>query len=143
MGSFISLPLARELQQAGLVWTPNPLDFFVIPQPGLDDKVYVISDMLVTVERVGGQPVFMFQGAMEWALDYVMTGEAMWLPRESQLREVLTTLLASEPPPALTLVHMPPAWRCEIRWRGEPLKFAGGTVSEAYGAALLYVLQTS
>jgi hypothetical protein len=143
VSAFISLALARELQQAGLVWTPTPLDFFVIPERGLDDKIFVISDMLVTVERVEGQPVFMFQGAMEWALDYVTTGEAVWLPRESQLREVLTALLAAEPSPALALIHTPPAWRCEIRWHGEAGKFVGGTVSEAYGAALLHVLRNS
>ena len=47
----ISTATALRLKQAGLIWQPAVLDCFAINGRDLDDKVFVISDMLVTVEK--------------------------------------------------------------------------------------------
>ena len=73
----ISLDTALELKGAGLVWVPQILDFFAIPDRNMDDRVFVISDMLVTVDILQGMQVVSFQGSSEWALDYLVTTNAV------------------------------------------------------------------
>lgn len=85
----IGLELARTLQDAGLTWTPSPGDHFVIPDRGLDERVFVISTMVVeTIDTASGR-VLAFNGTTEWALDSIEVDEVVWLPREDQLRDVL------------------------------------------------------
>src|SRR5512146_2882759 len=91
----ISLALAQDLKEAGLSWEPAMHDFFAIPERGMDNRVFVISDIQSTVENLLGSPVVAFQGASEWALDYLVTSEAVWLPTESQLRQALEEILLS------------------------------------------------
>ena len=137
----ISLALARQLRAAGLKWTPAKNDFFVVPDRGLDEHVFVIGEMIVGMEKLDGQPVFSFQGASEWALDYVMTGEALWLPAEAQMRQALEEQLRqTEPERFIQLTVMGDRYRCEIRHHRQPLTFEAGDAAEAYGAALIYVL---
>ena len=85
----ISLPLARELKQAGLVWSATINDFFAIPDRGMDDRIFVITDLMANLDIFRGWPVVTFHGSAEWALDYILTTEVVWLPTESQLRGVL------------------------------------------------------
>jgi hypothetical protein len=136
----LSLSLAKQLKAAGLSWIPTQNDFFAIPDRGLDDVIFVISDMTVLVEKLGGQLAVTFHGAIEWALDYVMVAELIWLPTETQLRELLEQHLIGEPQPALTLVSTPDGYRGEIQFQGETRVFEGFGVSEVYGTALLHVL---
>lgn len=136
----IPLALAHQLRVAGLKWTPTKNDFFVVPDRGLDDHIFVIGEMIVGMEKLDGQPVFSFQGASEWALDYVMTGEALWLPTEAQVRRELEKELRHEPERWIQLTVMADRYRCEIRHHGQPLTFEAGEAAEAYGAALIYVL---
>ena len=136
----ISIALARQLRSAGLKWTPSKNDFFVVPDRGLDDHIFVIGEMIVGMEKLDGQPVFSFQGASEWALDYVMTGEALWLPTEAQVRRELEKELRHEPERLIQLTVMADRYRCEIRHHGQPLTFEAREAAEAYGAALIYVL---
>ncbi|MEW5958411.1 MAG: pilus assembly protein CpaE [Chloroflexota bacterium] len=136
----LSLSLARQLKEAGLSWTPANNDFFAIPDRGLDDVIFVISDMTVLVEELRGQLSVMFHGAVEWALDHVLVTELVWLPTETQLREQLEQRLIGESQPTLTLVNIPDGYRCEIRFKGEARVFEGFGVSEVYALALLYVL---
>jgi hypothetical protein len=85
----LPLHLARELRDAGLVWKPVPGDRFVIPDRDLDDDVFVLSNMTIEVhERPDGTRIG-FNGTTEWALDDLEKDEAVWLPREDQLRELL------------------------------------------------------
>ena len=70
-------------------------------------------------------------------------GEVLWLPTEEQLRDLLVTQLAREPRFVLTLTLTPGRCRCETRFRGEALDFEAGDASDAYGAALLNILQSS
>lgn len=84
----ISLDLALRLRAAGLRWTPAPGDGFALPDRGLDD-VFVLSDMTIQVYELPKGSVIGFNGTTEWALDDVETDEAIWLPREDQLRDRL------------------------------------------------------
>ena len=138
----ISLTTAQQLHAAGLSWTPALHDFFGVPDRGMDDRVFVISDISVDIELLKGQSVVTFNGTAEWALDYEMVAELVWLPTEAQLRLALERLLQSEPQPRLKLVCAPEGYRCEIPLRGQSLTFRASEACEAYGAALLHVLET-
>ncbi len=86
----ISRDLARSLREAGLSWTPTKGDHFSIPDRDMDDQVFVVSDMVI--ERLAppsGGELLAFNGTTEWALDSLEAGEALWLPREDQLRDAL------------------------------------------------------
>ncbi len=85
----ISLHLARWLRDAGLDWSPALGDEFLVPGHGMDDRVFRISDMVVEVRQIFAGTMIALNGTTEWALDSVMLGDALWLPREDQLREVL------------------------------------------------------
>lgn len=85
----ISLVLARELRLAGLRWTPEPGDRFALGTPGMEDDVFYLADMTVEVHQFVDGPVIGFNGTTEWALDSVDLKDALWLPREDQLRRAL------------------------------------------------------
>jgi len=138
----ISLATARKLKEAGLEWNPALLDFFAIPDRSMDEKVFVLSDMLVTVDVLQGLQVVSFQGASEWALDSLVTTEAVWLPREEQLRNALEAGLLAGGRPEIRLLSSLGGYRCEIHYHEEGLQFEGSQASEAYAAALLHVLNS-
>ncbi len=137
----LSLTLAKELKSAGLTWTPTQNDFFAIPDRGFDDSVFVITDMTVLIELVKGELAVTFHGTVEWALDHVLIADLVWLPTETQLRELLEQSLVGEPEPTLSLTSTTDGYRCEIQFRGEALPFEAFGASEAYAVALLHVLQ--
>ena len=85
----IELETARKLKTAGLHWEPTQGDRFAVPDRGMDDRVFVINDMATIIEMIQGAEMVTFHGTPEWALDYVYLGEAVWLPDEGQLRELL------------------------------------------------------
>jgi hypothetical protein len=82
----ITVELARALLHAGLFWSPAQGDRFVLPGRGMDDEVFWLSDMTVEVHELPRGRVVGFNGTTEWALDSVHIEEALWLPREDQLR---------------------------------------------------------
>lgn len=137
----ISLDTALELKGAGLVWIPQNLDFFAIPDRNMDDRVFVISDLLVTVDILQGMQVVSFQGASEWALDYLVTTDAVWIPSETQLRQALEAALLSSGRPELKMTSSLLGYRCEFDFRGKSMNFEAEDVSELYAGALLYVLR--
>ena len=139
----ISTATALRLKQAGLIWQPAVLDCFALSGCDLDDKVFVISDMLVTVEKLQDLQVVSFQGASEWALDYLIISEAIWLPSEEQLRKLLEAALIAEGNISLQLVSRISSCLCEIVYRGNKLAFEAVDASEAYAAALLFILKGS
>jgi hypothetical protein len=137
----ISLTVAKQLKEAGLVWETAVNDFFAIPDRGMDDKVFVISDVMVTMELVQGWPALTFHGTAEWAADHLLTHEAIWLPTEEQLREELVKLLPDDEPDfTLTRLVAGYGYQCEIVWGGRPLHFAANSAIEAYALALLHIL---
>jgi hypothetical protein len=86
----IDVDLARRLKDAGLAWHPARGDAFAVPDRDLDGEVFFVSDLVVELREVPeGPPILAFNGTTEWALDSLEAHEAVWLPSEAQLRDVL------------------------------------------------------
>ena len=85
----LTIELARRLSAAGLEWKPARGDRFVVPVKGMEEDVFVISDLTIDVHPVRTGDVIGFNGTTEWALDSVDRDKVVWLPREDQLRELL------------------------------------------------------
>jgi hypothetical protein len=85
----IPVELGLQLRAAGLRWKPLRGDRFVVPDREMDDDVFVLSDLTIEVHALPEGTVIGFNGTVEWALDDVDIDEAVWLPREDQLRELL------------------------------------------------------
>lgn len=95
-GGVLDPILARRLKDAGLRWRPSPGDAFAIPDRDLDGQVFWVSNLVVELRHPpSGEPVLAFNGTTEWALDSLEAHEAVWLPREDQLREVLGAAFAA------------------------------------------------
>lgn len=137
----LSLSTARRLKAAGLAWTPGLHDFFTIPDRGLDDRVFVISDVSVDIELLKGQSIVTFNGTSEWAMDYEVMSEVVWMPTEEQLRQQLEQRLTNGASSALKLIHAPDGYWCQIQSKGRALAFLGADASEAYAKALLHILE--
>ena len=137
----ISQALAVQLKEAGLVWHTSVHDFFAIPDRDMDGRIFVLSDMMVTMELLRGWPAMMFHGTSEWAMDYLLTHEAVWMPTESQLRENLEEELAARNGRFLQLQRQDEAYACEILLGGKRVQFTAVDPSEAYGRALLELLR--
>ena len=88
-GSMISLDLARRLEDAGVTWVPGNGDRFMVPDSDLDDALFLVSDMVVEVQELSTGRLLKFNGTTEWALDSIEARNALWLPREDQLRSIL------------------------------------------------------
>lgn len=138
----ISLATARKLREADLQWSPALHDFFAVPDRGMDERVFVISEVMAYVELRNNLPMVTFQGTTEWALDYLLKTEVVWMPREEQLRTLLMHYLVSEEQPALILSGTPEEYICSITFLGNKRQFEAGEASEAYAAALLHVLSS-
>ncbi len=85
----IAIDRAERLREVGLRWTPTSGDRFVIRQPALAGEVFTISEMTIEVHDHPTGTVLGFNGTTEWALDSITQDDAVWLPREDQLRELL------------------------------------------------------
>ena len=85
----MTIELAQRLRDAGLTWTPAAGDRFVLPVTGMEEEVFVISNLTVDVHHFTTGDVIGFNGTTEWALDSVEQDKAIWLPREDQLRVLL------------------------------------------------------
>jgi hypothetical protein len=136
----LTLSTAQELKEAGLSWTPALHDFFAIPDRDFDDKVFVISDILVNVEMLRDQLAATFHGTVEWALDHVVVDELVWLPTEEQLRQELEKRLIAGPSQGVKLTSTPDGYVCEFLVGDQWLRFEAFDASAAYAAALLHVL---
>jgi hypothetical protein len=136
----LSLATARKLKDAGLRWMPALHDFFALPDRDLDDRVFVITDVMSYVELLHGSPMVSFHGTAEWALDYVLLGEAVWLPSEEQLRLALLRQLQDQARPAVRIAAVPGQTRCTIAVDDEERTFEAADGPEAYAQALLFTL---
>ena len=132
----ISHELALSLHELGLSWTPSEGDRFVLPDRDLDGQVFTISDMVVEVRRSPVGDLIAFNGTTEWALDAIEQAEAVWLPREGQLRELLGDAL-------LSLASIEDGWRCTVRIDDDLVEVEAAAADEAYGLALVEVLRTT
>jgi hypothetical protein len=129
--------LARALREAGLRWEPRKGDRFVVPDRELDGELFVISDMVIEtldVPEVGR--LLAFNGTTEWALDSLAASEALWLPREDQLRERLgDALVALE-----RLPTEPAGYAVTVQLAGVRQRHVDVDAESAYARALLVVL---
>jgi hypothetical protein len=141
MRNLISLALARQLKKAGLQWTPANHDFFAVPDRNMDEQVFVLTDILILIDKIHGLPAITFHGMTEWALDYVLISEVVWLPSEAQLRNQIEQHLVGQPESSLSLGTTPDGYRCQLEIQGHPLKFEAFGAVKAYGQALLYLLE--
>ena len=132
----ITLQLATRLRAAGLAWKPAPGDRFVIPDRDLDDDVFVLSNMTIEVRDMPEGQIIGFNGTTEWALDDVEKDEAIWLPREDQLRELLGGTFRS-------LTHEAGGYRVEVEVLGDRCVFDAAGPAEGYALALLHLLQAA
>lgn len=85
----LTIQLARDLAAAGVLWQPRAGDRFIIDAELLTGEVFWISDLTVEVHHYKDQSLLGFNGTTEWALDSVTLDQALWLPREDQLRGLL------------------------------------------------------
>jgi hypothetical protein len=128
----IGLELAQGLRAAGLAWNPLPGDRFVVPDRGMDDEVFVISTMVVEVQDAPSGQIIGFNGTTEWALDSLEHRQVVWMPRESQLRELLDQRF-------LRLETVTGGFAVVFELDGEQREVDGDAES-AYARALLAVL---
>lgn len=99
----------------------------------MDADVFVVSEMTVEVHRLGDRQVLGFNGTTEWALDSVDDQDAVWLPRENQLRELLAGTFRS-------LQRVADQWQVEIEVSGRLANFRDSDAEQAYALALLQLI---
>jgi hypothetical protein len=123
----LSAATARRLRDAGLTWSPASGDRFVIADRGMDDQVFVVSEMVVEQYQGAAGPLLRFHGTTEWALDYVLVSQVLWLPREDQLRSRLGDRFVA-------LAHVDGEW---VVTTADGAAHRAGDPEEAYAAAWL------
>ncbi len=131
----ISLGLARRLRDAGLKWSPASGDRFVVADRDMDSDVFVLSDMTIEVHDLPHGQVIGFNGTTEWALDSVENDNAVWLPRESQLRELLGGTVRG-------LDRTDGGWLVRTELNGAVHTSQDSDAEQAYGLALLHLLDS-
>jgi hypothetical protein len=129
----IALVLARRLRAAGLAWDPLPGDRFVVPDRGMDDEVFVVSNMVVEIHDAPSGQIIGFNGTTEWALDSLERRQVVWLPREAQLRELLGDQF-------VRLEAVTGGFAVEFALAGEDRREVDGDAESAYARAVLHVL---
>ena len=137
----ISTSLAAALRDAGLRWTPMSGDQFQISGPDFEGDVFTVSDMTIEAHHYPTGTILGFNGTTEWALDSVAIDDALWLPREDQLRDAL----------AGTFVGMTREVGAEkrasyvvtTRVNGVEARFVSDDPAEAYGLALVDLLRAA
>lgn len=131
----ITRELAVSLRDTGLIWHPADGDRFQLDLPDdveleAEADVFTVSEMTIEARQTPSGTDLAFNGTTEWALDAVTLADAVWLPREDQLRDLLRGTFRS-------LVRLEDSFRVEIEIGGEMLAFEHPDPSEAYGRALL------
>lgn len=137
----ISRELAVSLRDAGLVWHPASGDRFQLDLPDeveleVEAEIFTVSEMTIEARRTPTGTDLAFNGTTEWALDSVQLTDAVWLPREDQLRDLLRGTFRR-------LVRLADSFVVEIELAGEILRFEHPDPSEAYGRALLALIGRS
>jgi hypothetical protein len=129
----IPVDLAVRLRDAGLLWKPAPGDRFAVPDRDLDDELFVLSNMTIEVHELPEGPMIGFNGTTEWALDDLEQDEAIWLPREDQLRGLLGAAFHR-------LERVGDWFQVTVTVEGAVTGFGADSAEEAYGNALLALL---
>jgi hypothetical protein len=132
----ISTPLARALRDSGLVWKPSVGDAFRIDRVEVDAEVFHLSDMTVEAHEFSTGVVIGFNGTTEWALDSVSIEDALWLPNETQLRELLRTAFSGFAATAA-------GFSVTATIEGFSRVFEASLAEDAYARALLALIDAS
>jgi hypothetical protein len=137
----ISRPLALRLREAGLVWRPATGDRFQLLMLDMDStgtEAFTVSDMTIEAHSYTTGTVLGFNGTTEWALDSISLEDALWLPREDQLREALKDTFVS-----LVREEGQGGWVVTCVFRGEQQQHLADEVADAYGMAVLAELEAT
>ncbi|KFF60963.1 hypothetical protein JF66_01020 [Cryobacterium sp. MLB-32] len=130
----ISTDIARFLQKAGLVWRPAFGDAFGIERPGFEHDIFTVSSMAIEPHEFDTGTILGFNGTTEWALDSLALENALWLPREDQLREMLGERFSA-------LERTSGLFRVKVDLGEGPTHFDAAEAADAYAAAVLAVLR--
>jgi len=137
----ISTALARELREAGLVWTPSSGDAFQIGLADFEGDLFTVSDMTIEAHDYPTGAVLGFNGTTEWALDSVALDDALWIPREDQLRDLLRgtfrSLVRSVGADARVI------YTVTARIDHADAAFSSDDPAEAYGLAVLALIRSA
>lgn len=134
----ISDDLAGSLRDHGLAWRPRSGDVFRVQAEQLRDQQFVISEMTIEAHRYPTGTILGFNGTTEWALDSVAQEDALWLPREDQLRALLGGTFRS------LAVEDDGRFTVETQRSGTRRRFtAAGDAANAYGLALLELMEAA
>ncbi|MGY4860087.1 hypothetical protein [Cryobacterium sp. AP23] len=133
----ITTDCARALQQAGLRWRPASGDSFRIERPGFDSEVFTVSEMTIEAHEFDTGTILGFNGTTEWALDSLALEDALWLPREDQLRSLLRGTFRS--------LHRQgdERYRVSVHLAGADESFEAATAEDAYATAVLMLIGRS
>jgi hypothetical protein len=146
-GEMISTALARRLRDAGLAWAPISGDVFQL-SPGasaaadgeLEGDLFTVSDMTIEAHVYPTGTILGFNGTTEWALDSVALEDALWMPREDQLRDRLQgTFRGLERTEGAGGV----SYAVRVERAGVRQVFASDDPAEAYALALLDLIRAS
>jgi hypothetical protein len=132
----ISPAIAVQLRDSGLRWRPVSGDSFVINREGLDGDVFVVSNMTIESHEFETGTVLGFNGTTEWALDSVAIEDALWLPHENQLRELLGGTFQG-------LTRAGDGFSVAFRVHGETQSVEASDAADAYALALLALVRSA
>lgn len=130
----ISPDIAVRLRAAGLAWRPVRGDRFAILDRDLDDEVFVLSDMTIEIHDTPQGQVVGFNGTVEWALDDIEKDDALWLPAEDRLRELLGGTFRR-------LDRGSAGYRVVTEVTGREHVAEAAEAADAYGLALLHLIE--
>ena len=133
----ISIDCARALADAGLRWRPVSGDAFRIERSGFEIDVFTVSDMTIEPHEFDTGTILGFNGTTEWALDSLALEDALWLPREDQLRGLLRSTFRS-------LTRMgEDSYRVLVELAGTDESHDAADPADAYALALLRLIRLS
>ena len=128
------LDLAQRLLAAGLLWSPEPGDRFIIPVGEMAGELYYVAEMTIIVHGTPTGRVLGFNGTTEWALDSLALTDVVWLPREDQLREALGDRFVA--------LRHDDGWHVDVRLENHTITVTGVDPEQAYGHAVLTMLRS-
>ena len=137
----ISRPLALRLRHAGLVWRPATGDRFQFIAQDMEStgtEAFTVSDMTIEAHAFPTGTILGFNGTTEWALDSIAIEDALWFPREDQLREALKGTFER-----LERSSESDGWLVTCTFLGESMTHLADTAEDAYAMAVLAEVEAS
>ena len=128
--------LAQGLLEAGIRWQPANGDWFCLDTS--DVEPWLIAPGAVELGLHDGDPVLMFHGASEWAMDAVHAVDAVWLPSEQQARVLLLEHLGAHA--VVTLESRAEGVRCRVQQADWLFESSAVQAVDAYASVLLALL---